>query len=155
MSALEVIQLPADQLPGDAVAVLYFEDQRPLRGPCAVLDWRLDGQLTRALLEGQLKGRAGEHVIFQNNAKLKSDWALFVGGGKWAGLGQATYAALVRHLLTISWRAGFRNLSLCLPVLEEGSASLAATVRTELDQSGFDFEACRLSMVEGLTHQSK
>ncbi|MCK4536198.1 MAG: hypothetical protein KAT93_04245 [Desulfuromonadales bacterium] len=151
MTTLEFVNLPADQLNGDAVAVLYFEDQRPLRGPCAVVDWRLDGQLTRLLLDGQLTGRAGEHAVFQNNAKLHTDWSLFVGGGKWDGLCLETYTVLIRHLLANAYQAGFRDLAVCLPLFTELSEdSTVDLVRAELDNENLDFTACRLSLVEGL-----
>ncbi len=75
MSQLERMALSADFLPGESVVVLYFSDQKPLNGPAALLDWRLDGQLTRMLLDGGIQGRAGEHVVLQNNGKLKADWA--------------------------------------------------------------------------------
>lgn len=154
MNSLERVELPADQLGGDAVAVLFFEDQRPLRGPCAVLDWRLDGALTRALFDGELTGRAGEHAVYQGTIKVRSDWILFVGGGKWDGLCTDTYASLVGHLLTIAWQAGFRDLSLCLPLPDgEGADGLFAMVGKELTKSGKHFTACRLSMVDGLTVQ--
>lgn len=152
MTSLARLELPADQLPGEAVAVLFFEDQRPLRGPSAVLDWRLDGQLTRALLNGQLTGCAGEHAIFQSNAKLRADWVLFIGGGKCDGLCADTYATLVRHLLSTAGQAGFSNLSLCLPGIEDAANDrLFAMVGKELEKLNHDISACRLSTVEGLT----
>lgn len=152
MTSLDVVPLPADQLPGDAVAVFYFEDQKPLCGPAAVLDWRLDGQLTRALLDEQLTGHAGEHAVYQNNAKLATDWALFVGGGKWDGLCVDTYRALLRHLLTAAQQAGFRDISLCLPLLKEMDAgSLAELVKQEMADLKTAFIACRLSLVDSLT----
>jgi hypothetical protein len=152
MMTPEVVKLPADRLGGDAVAVLYFEDQRPLRGPCAVVDWRLDGQLTRALLDGRLTGRAGEHAVFQNNAKLQTDWSLFIGGGKWDGLCRQTYASLIRHLLVNAHQAGFRKLALCLPLIEEADADrVADLVKAELEHEKLDFSACQLSTVDGLS----
>jgi hypothetical protein len=152
MNTFEIVQQPADRLSGDVAATLFFEDQRPLVGPAAVLDWRLDGQLTKTLLEGRLSGRAGEHVLYQNNAKLAADWALFIGGGKWGGLCAETYAALVRHLLSVACDAGFRHLSLCLPLPEELDLSgMAGLVKQELENNRYQFDACRLSTVDSLT----
>ena len=151
MMTPEIVKRPADQLGGDVVVVLYFEDQRPLRGPCAVVDWRLDGQLTRALLDGRLTGRAGEHAVFQNNAKLQTDWSLFIGGGKWQGLCLETYRSLIRHMLVNAHQAGFRKLALCLPLIEEADAdSIAGLVKDELEHENLDFSACQLSVVDGL-----
>ena len=78
MTTLERVESPADCLKAESVVVLYFTDKKLLEGPAALLDWRLDGQLTRMLLSGDVLGKAGEHVMLQNNGKLKSDWVLFV-----------------------------------------------------------------------------
>ena len=67
MSQLERMALSADFLPGESVVVLYFSDQKPLEGPVALLDWRLDGQLTRMLLDEKIQGCAGEFLFFNIN----------------------------------------------------------------------------------------
>lgn len=149
MITFERNDLPADCLPGDSVAAFYFSDQRPLDGPAALLDWRLDGQLTRMLLDGQIKGKAGEHVLLQGNGKLKADWVLFVGGGKWQGLCDETHASLVRHMLDVAGKAGFRDLSLCLRPHEEIAAeALQSQVEAALSASARNVRTCRLSCRE-------
>ena len=152
MTSLELVQSPADQLPGDVVGVFHFTDQRPLAGPSAVLDWRLDGQLTRDLLDGRLHGRTGEHAIYQNNGRLAAAWALCVGGGRWAVVEQAAYAALIRHLLEVVRQAGFEEPALCLPMTDDLTAEqLTELVRRELVDRQHPFTMCRLSTVDGLT----
>lgn len=142
----EKVTLPADCLPGEAVAVLYFTDQKPLQGPAALLDWRLDGQLTRMLLNGEVKGKAGEHVMLQSNGKFAADWALFVGGGKWYGLSEETHAALVRHMLNVARKAGFRDLALAYNSHEEvGKDIIAKQVEDVLKTEGNGFERCLLA----------
>ncbi len=146
MSQLERVALPADSLPGDSVVALYFIDQKPLDGPVALLDWRLDGQLTRMLLDREIQGRAGEHVILQNNGKLKADWILFVGGGKWYGLCQETHASLVRHMLSVAQQAGFKDVSLAFMPHEEMSQDiLQQQIDDALALEGAGIDTCRFS----------
>lgn len=146
MSQLERVALPADSLPGESVVVLYFADQKPLDGPAALLDWRLDGQLTRMLLDGEIHGRAGEHVLLQNNGKLKADWTLFVGGGKWHGLCQETHAALVRHMLSVACQAGFKDVALAfMPHDETNQDSLQQQINDALALAGAGIGTCRFS----------
>ncbi len=146
MNSLELMQAPADRLPGDAVGVFYFEDQRPLAGPCALLDWRLDGLPTRFLLKGKLTGKAGEHAVYQNNGRLAAAWAFFVGGGRWQELDKTAYALLVRHLLGVVSEAGFKEPSLCLPVIEGlDTEDITELVRREMDGLQKKFTICRLS----------
>lgn len=154
MNKLETSVLPADRLAGECVVALFFEDQRPLDGPAALLDWRLNGQLTRMLLDGQLSGRAGEHLVLQNNGKLHSEWVLFVGGGKWQGLCRETYAALVKHALQSVRQAGFKDVSLCLATHEEAdSVVLEKQTREALTTVGEGLTDCRLSCVGLLLSQ--
>lgn len=151
MNTLELEQRPADQLPGDAVGVFYFADQRPLAGPCAVLDWRLGGHLTRDLLNGKLNGSAGEHAVYQNNGRLAAAWAFFVGCGTWQRLGKTAYVSSIRHLLEVLRQAGFKEPSLCLPLIDGLSVEdLTALVNGELEEMQHQFTACRLSTIDGL-----
>lgn len=146
MKQPEQLSLPADFLPGESVVALYFADQRPLVGPAAVLDWRLDGQLTRLLLDGEVRGHAGEHVMLQNNGKLKADWALLIGGGKWHGLSRETHASLVKHMLSVARRAGFREVSLAFMPHEEADAGIVQQqINQALAAEGGGIDTCRFS----------
>jgi hypothetical protein len=146
MKQSEQLPLPADFLPGQSVIALYFADQRPLVGPAAILDWRLDGQLTRLLLDGEVRGYAGEHVMLQNNGKLKADWALLIGGGKWQGLSRETHASLVKHMLVVARQAGIRDVSLAFMAHEEVDAGIVQQqINQALATEGAGIESCRFS----------
>jgi hypothetical protein len=146
MIPLQRMTLSADRLPGESVVALYFADQKPLEGPAALLDWRLDGQLTRMLLDGDVQGRAGEHVVLQNNGKLEANWVLFVGGGKWHGLCRETHAALVRHMLNVARQAGFKDISLAfMPHAEVDTDALQQQIENALLAEGTGLQVCRFS----------
>ena len=146
MNPAERVSLSADCLPGESVVALYFSDQKPLAGPAALLDWRLDGPLTRMLVSGEILGRAGEHVMLQNNGKLAADWVLFVGGGKWHGLCQETHAALVRHMLSVARQAGFKAVSLAfMPHEESKGGILEKQINDALAAEGEGIESCHFS----------
>ncbi len=146
MNQLERVALSADCLPGESVVALYFSDQKPLDGPAALLDWRLDGQLTKMLIDGEVQGRAGEHVMLQTNGKLKAGWVLFVGGGKWYGLCEETHASLVRHMLSVARQAGFKDVSLAfLPHDEVDPKILQQQIEKALADEGSGIGSCRFS----------
>jgi hypothetical protein len=146
MKPLERVELPADSLPSESVVALYFADQKPLEGPAALLDWRLNGQLTRMLLDGEVQGRAGEHVMLQNNGKLKADWILFVGGGKWHGLCQETHAALIKHMVKVARQAGFKDVSLAFMPHEEMTVKvLQRQIKDAIEIEGAGIETCHFT----------
>ena len=147
MSQLRVLDLAADRMEGEVVAAFFFSDERPVQGPAALLDWRLGDPLTRALVAETSFGRAGEHFLVRNNGKLGSDWALFVGGGSWQGLGPETYRSLVDHLLMVCAGAGFRRIALCLaPLAEMTGDDLERMVRQSLENFGNGRCECLLSL---------
>ncbi len=146
MSRLRVLDLPADRMEGEAVAVLFFSDDRPAHGPAALLDWRLNGFLTGLLLRGEAGGRAGEHVLTRNNGKLAADWVLFVGGGSQHDLDRLRYQELIRDLLATCRRAGFSRIAISLAPLEGmGSEELEKLVARILTEEGADGFECLLS----------
>lgn len=149
MSSLQVVDLSADRVVGEVVAALFFEDVRPVTGPGALLDWRLNGLLTDLLVQGKAHGRAGENILFRSNGKLASEWIFFVGGGSWQGLGEETYRGLIRHLLAACWKAGFACVALCLaPLPGMGASQLERLVAEVLDAMGAQRPDCRLSLAD-------
>ncbi len=119
MSPLRILDLSADRMEAEAVAAFFFEDERPVRGPAALLDWRLNGLLNRILLSGQAAGQEGEQLLIMNNGKIAADWTIFVGGGRWAYLDSRHYAEMIRNLLLACRRAGLARIALALSPLEE------------------------------------
>lgn len=152
MTTFERVEFPADRLEAESVVAFYFSDKKLLEGPAALLDWRLDGQLTRMLLSGDVLGKAGEHVMLQNNGKLKSDWVLFVGGGQWAGLSEETHASLIRHMLKVSSQAGFTKISLAfMPHEDVSDESLHQQISDAMAVEGHNISECRYSCLATVT----
>ena len=145
MTQLEVVDLPAERIPGEVLVVPLFEDQRPLAGPVAVVDWRLDGAVTRMILAGELSGRHGEVLALPTNARFAAPWLMLPGCGRWQTLDSRGYPALAARLLKLATRSGIRELALCLPLTEGvDPADLARIVREALADSS-RLAVCRLS----------
>ena len=132
MSRARVLDMAPDLMMGDVVASFFFEDQRPLSGSAALLDWRLNGALTRLLLDGEVTGNPGEYILIGNNGKLQASWVLFAGGGCRSQLAPFTYAGLIGGLLDHCRRAGFHRISLCLTAPENGGEGWVRELAEEL-----------------------
>ena len=114
MTRLQVLDSPADLLPGEVIATFFYSDVRPLSGPAALLDWRLDGILTEQIRSGRAQGVPGEQLLFAGNRKLFAKWVLFYGGGPWARLTPLTLSGLIGSVLEDVHRAGFHRLAIAL-----------------------------------------
>jgi hypothetical protein len=136
MTSVRIVDLAPDRMSGDVVAGFFFEDQRPLRGAAALLDWRLNGVMTDLLLSGGAGGAPGEHVLIGNNGKLQASWVLFAGGGSWRKVAPFTYAGLIGGLLDDCRRAGFQRISLCLTPPEKSGDRWLQDLAESLDTFG-------------------
>lgn len=150
MTLLEVVDLPADRLPGDLLTVPLFEDQKTLDGPAALVDWRLDGLLSRMMLGGELSGRTGEHLALQSNTRFAAPWLLLVGCGRWQSLGRDGYLEVVERLLSVSSPMGISALALCLSPGEGVDAREIERIVQEVLVGRSRLDICRLSHVARL-----
>ncbi len=85
---MEVIlsTLQADAYECEILVVGFFEDERPLRGSTGWVDWRLNGVLSRYLLEKKLLGIWKEMILIPSQARILSPLILLVGLGKSKGI---------------------------------------------------------------------
>mgnify|MGYP000423084757 CR=1 FL=1 len=52
-----------DSITIDTFALFLFEEDRPPRGLCGLVDWRLCGRISKMILEGKTSGRLRESVL--------------------------------------------------------------------------------------------
>jgi hypothetical protein len=88
-----------DALHHEALAVGIFEDERPVRGPLGLVDWRMCGSISRMLLSGRLRGTRGERLLLPPGRRLSFDKLLIFGLGPRADFDTATYDATVDDIL--------------------------------------------------------
>lgn len=113
---MKASDLPLEQLEVEVLVALLFTDQRPLVGAAGLLDWRLDGEVTRMLLAGTLKGRRDERLVLRAGPKLQADWVLLVGGGKRQDCSGRSLAVLLQEMVKTCQDAGFSRIGLVLPL---------------------------------------
>lgn len=104
-----------DELKSEALALVFFEDERPLRGPLGLVDWRLCGQLSRLLLRGRARGSVGEAVLVPTRPRLPFEKLFLFGGGPRAELDEARFAEVLERVLATFDRARVRASVVGLP----------------------------------------
>jgi hypothetical protein len=109
-----------DALTGfDALALLVFEDERPLRGLAGFVDWRLCGALSRILLGGRFSGAQGDALLFPVVGRLTGERVFCFGAGRKAELGKSGFTAASRRLGQALAMAGARAFVSELPAVGE------------------------------------
>ena len=104
-----------DELKSEALALCFFEDQRPLRRAVGLVDWRLCGQISRMLLRGRATGRLGEALLIPARPRLPFDKLFLFGAGDRDALDEEVAVQVVEHMLTTLDRALVRTSVMALP----------------------------------------
>ncbi len=108
-----------DALTGlEAVALLVFEDERPLRSLAGFADWRLCGALSRILIGGRFTGERGDALLFPALSRFPGDRVFCFGGGHKAEFGRLGFATAVRGMAKAISLAGAKAFVTELPAVE-------------------------------------
>jgi hypothetical protein len=116
------LALPAlDALEVDSLAV-FVGPERPLQGLAALVDWRLAGAVSRAILSGTFDPAAGEVLLLPSGGRLRAARVFLLGVDGTGEVGPA----VVRRAHRVLDRAGARAVGVGLP----GEVPSPAAVRT-------------------------
>lgn len=73
--------VPVDKVDVEVVALTFFEDERPLRGVAGLADWRMNGALSRLILNETVSGKEGESLLVSTDDRILSPRLLLYGLG--------------------------------------------------------------------------
>ncbi|HET6461306.1 MAG TPA: M17 family peptidase N-terminal domain-containing protein [Syntrophales bacterium] len=75
-----------DTLSREGLALGFFTDERPPRGHCGFVDWRLNGIISRELARGHISAAFMEKVIISSSPRIPASKILLLGMGLLAEL---------------------------------------------------------------------
>lgn len=90
---------PIDRQECPLVEAGFFEDERPLKGPAGLLDWRLNGAISREIINGRITGRFKETIIIPSNGRIQSPKVLLIGLGPTGRISYPKLREISAHLL--------------------------------------------------------
>ncbi len=145
----------------DALVVGFFRDERPLRGSTGLIDWRLNGMLSRLLAEKKLTGDWKETTLIPSQGRIMARMILLLGLGEVREYSYLRVRELSAHLLETLKKLGALEICLSLPYEESYNVDggklaevLIEGIADCLDSSGYSFngewiERLRLCFAEG------
>jgi len=80
-----------DTLTREGLALGFFIDERPPRGKCGLIDWRLNGLISRELARGRITGTFMEKVLIATSPRVPAAKIMLMGMGT---LAELTYEKL-------------------------------------------------------------
>ena len=112
----------------DAVCLVVFEDERPLRGFAGVVDWRLCGMLSRFLQSGFFSGAIGDALLFPAQRPFCAPRVFCFGGGRRDAFTRAAFINVVQPACDALRSAGCREVAFAVPQATDIDAEVWARV---------------------------
>jgi hypothetical protein len=104
-----------ERVRADLGILAYFEDERPLRGLLAFLDWRASGSLSKLVRQRWCTGEVGEAVLMPARRSLPVDRLVLVGLGASTEFGVVRAEEAAREAVTIARRLRPVDVVLAMP----------------------------------------
>ncbi len=137
-----------DELRADALVLSYFEEERPLRGPASLVDWRLSGQLSKLQLRGRVRGRAHERALLPGRPRTTFDKIFLVGLGPEAEMTPERAEAACRAILDMLDRCLVRSAAMVLPGRSTGKLGAETALEVFLRASAGPHEQDAVTLIE-------
>jgi hypothetical protein len=139
---------------GTAALVLYLhETEVPLPDVRGLVDWRLCGRLSRLILEGRVKGAAGEVLLMPVGRRLACERLLLLGLGPPRRLDGESLAAEIRRALRTLASIRVHSAAIALPGRPFGATDPAAAIEALLRVASETPEIDELFLVEDAAGQ--
>ncbi|OPY86491.1 MAG: hypothetical protein A4E71_01534 [Smithella sp. PtaU1.Bin162] len=98
-----ILSTESPDLPGHKCLMLgVFSDERPPRGICGFIDWRLNGFISREMKQGRINGDFSEKTVIPFPRRISTEMLLLFGLGKLSELNyERIYTAAYQGITAI------------------------------------------------------
>jgi hypothetical protein len=142
-----------DELKSEAIALAFFEDERPLRGALGLIDWRMCGAISRLIVRGRARGALGETVLIPIRSRLPIDKLFLFGAGPSTELDDARFRGLCERMLGVLDRARVRACVLGLPGRSSGRIEPDRAMELFLDRASAHTDYDQILLIEDFEAQ--
>jgi len=102
----------------DVLVTGFFSDERPLKGSSGWVDWRLNGMLSRFLMEKRLTGEWRESTLIPSQGRIFPRMILLIGLGKVKDYSYLRIREITFHLLEALKKLNSSSICFSLPYEE-------------------------------------
>lgn len=132
---------PVD-IDADILALTFFEDERPLRGHAGMVDWRMNGELSRMIVNGSVSGREGEPLLMSTDSRIPSPRILLFGLGDSKLFEPKRFQGLLTAFVRTVSKLNLSRLAVSIPGSSLFSVeNMAGAVKAEFSKAGLPDDA--------------
>lgn len=137
-----------DEVPGGALLLTFFADERPLRGAAGLADWRLCGRLSRLIKRGKITGTFGETLLLPPGRRLAFSHVFLFGLGDSARFSEDSYREYVRWIRDVVGRARMATYAVQPPGRATGLIGARRALELWLEETGSDIDGTEVSIID-------
>lgn len=131
---IKISQTLPDALSHDTLILGFFSDERPPRGYCGLVDWRMNGMISTEISQGRISGDFPEKLLYAFPERIRVSRLLLFGLG---ALSQLTYDRFYNAgYLMAETASGIQATDLVLPVPASGRGALQLSGMVEAMVTG-------------------
>lgn len=104
-----------DELKHETLVLAHFADERPLREVGGMVDWRLNGKLSKLVLDDRITGAWGEQLLYPQGGRLPFEKVLYFGLGDRTKFGSTRFKEITNRMLRTLMRMNCWSFATVLP----------------------------------------
>jgi len=148
MIHLKITSDTLDEVDSQVALILSYSDIRPLRGQAGLVDWRLNGFLSKLIVSDRFGGRMGEALLMPSQGRLGPKELMILGLGDQGALREEDYPKLVTLILEKLLLKKNPSISLSLSDLASGMFEWRNAVRLFMSMLSGREEDYQINLVE-------
>lgn len=141
-----------DEVSSQLALVTTFEDVRPLKGSAGLVDWRLNGKLSRFFVQKKMKGDKGEALLMPTRGRLDSTELLVLGMGPKSKLQDSETPHIINSIVERLLMKKSRSFCLSISDLIPGMFEWRNAVRLFISMISGRGEEMKITLVEDRTY---
>ena len=114
IEALRKIPVVED-IQADLLVTTYFQDLGSPKGPTGMIDWRLNGFLSRSIVDKRITGSKGEITLIPLNQKFETQRMILVGLGKWKEYTISELRLMLPNIQKAVMQMNPAHVCICIP----------------------------------------
>ena len=129
----------AGHIETEAVVLLFFQDERPLKGASGMVDWRMCGAISNMILSERISGEKGESILIAPSRKIKGKKILMIGLGISSEIDEEKIRKTGMEVINKLANIGVRNFSIAMPPKQFTSievSRMAAAILKGMKEAG-------------------
>ena len=107
-----------DKVDTEAIVLLFFDDERPLRGAAGIMDWRMNGAISNLIMNNKIRGEKGESILLLPNKRIKGKKVLMMGLGDSSKFTESTLKKTSGEVMNKLLKIGVKKFHLAIPSKE-------------------------------------